>query len=309
MTGWQPSIRIAARRMVCPALALLLLPGCSGVLDPQGPVGVADKQILVDSLIIMLAIVIPTMAITIAFAWWYRAGNTKARYLPDYAYSGRVELLVWSIPILVILFLGGIAWIGSHSLDPAQPVEQPKGAPAAKPLEVQVVSLDWKWLFIYPDQGVASVNRLVIPAGRPVHFSLTAASVMNAFFVPRLGSMIYTMNGMTTQLHLQADKPGTYPGLSSHYSGDGFSDMHFDTVALPADQFAGWAAGVKGKGPALDNAAYTELAKQSQNVAPYTYGAVTPDLFQAIASQKVAPGPGPEEGHPNPETSPRSTEH
>jgi cytochrome o ubiquinol oxidase subunit II len=309
MTGWQPSIRTAACRPALAALALLLLSGCSGVLDPQGPVGLADKQILVDSLLIMLAIVIPTMAITLGFAWWYRAGNDKARYLPDYAYSGRIELLVWSIPILVILFLGGIAWIGSHSLDPAQPIEPTKGAPAVKPVEVQVVSLDWKWLFIYPEQGIASVNKLVIPAGQPVHFSLTSASVMNAFFVPKLGSMIYTMNGMTTQLHLQADKPGTYAGLSSHYSGDGFSDMHFDTVALPADQFAGWAAGVKGRGPALDGTAYTELKKQSQNIPPYTYGAVTPDLFQAIASQKVAPGPGPEEGRPDPQTSPRSTEH
>jgi cytochrome o ubiquinol oxidase subunit II len=308
MTGWQMRFRTAAYRFTFPTVALMLLSGCSGVLDPQGPVGVADKQILIDSLIIMLAIVVPTIVVTLGFAWWYRAGNVKARYLPDYVYSGRIELLVWSIPILVILFLGGIAWIGSHSLDPAEPIEQPRGAPAVKPVEVQVVSLDWKWLFIYPEQGIASVNRLVIPAGRPVHFSLTSASVMNAFFVPKLGSMIYTMNGMTTQLHLQADKPGTYPGLSSHYSGDGFSDMHFDTVALPADQFAGWAAGVKGKGPVLDVPTYTEFARQSQNLTPFTYGAVAPNLFQAITSQKLAPGPGPEEGRPNPQTSPRSTE-
>ena len=195
----------------------------------------ADYTILIDSLAIMLAIVVPTIVATLGFAWWFRASNTRARYLPDWAYSGQLELIVWAIPLLTIMLLGGVAWIGSHDLDPAKPLPS-KDAP----LEVQVVSLDWKWLFIYPDQQVASVNQLVIPAGVPVHFSLTSASVMNAFFIPQLGSMIYTMNGMTTQLNLQADAPGTFPGLSSHYSGDGFSDMHFDVEAVPADHFSAW---------------------------------------------------------------------
>src|SRR4051812_2326242 len=159
----------------------------------------------------MLAIVIPTILATLAFAWWFRESNSRARYLPDWAYSGRIELVVWAIPTLVILFLGGVTWIGSYDLDPARPLSS-----HVKPLEVQVVSLDWKWLFIYPEQGVAAVNELVVPAGRPVHFSLTSASVMNAFFVPQLGSMIYAMNGMTTQLHLQADRPGDFYGRSSH---------------------------------------------------------------------------------------------
>ena len=169
-------------------------------------------MILIDSLAIMLAIVVPTIAATFAFAWWFRASNARARYLPDWVFSGRIELIVWSIPLLVIMLLGGVAWIASHDLDPAKPL--PSNTP---PLEVQVVSLDWKWLFIYPSQGVASVNRLVVPAGVPIHFSLTSASVMNAFFIPQLGSMIYTMNGMTTQLNLQADAPGSFRGLSSHY--------------------------------------------------------------------------------------------
>ena len=168
---------------------------------------------------------------------------------------------------------------------------------------MQVVSLDWKWLFIYPGQGIASVNHLVIPAGVPVHFSLTSASVMNAFFIPQLGSMIYTMNAMTTQLNLQADAPGTFRGLSSHYSGDGFSGMHFEVQALPAAEFAAWVAATRNKGPTLDAASYAELSKQSLNTAPFTYGSAAPDLFKQIVSQQLPPGPGPERT-PNRDVSP-----
>jgi cytochrome o ubiquinol oxidase subunit 2 len=258
------------------------------VLEPQGAVGAAEKTILIDSLAIMLAIVIPTIAATLGFAWWYRASNTRARHLPDWAYSGQLELLVWGIPLLTIMLLGGVAWVGSHDLDPARPL-----ASKAPALDVQVVSLDWKWLFIYPGQHVASVNRLVIPAGVPLHFSLTSASVMNAFFVPQLGSMIYTMNGMATQLNLSADQPGTYQGLSSHYSGDGFSGMHFDVDALTADGFAGWIAAARNGGPALTAQSYAALAKQSMSVAPFTYRDVDPDLFMHIVTQALPPGPGP----------------
>jgi cytochrome o ubiquinol oxidase subunit II len=206
----------------------IVLTACQpAVLDPQGVIGQAEKMILIDSLAIMLAIVVPTIAATFAFAWWFRASNARARYLPDWVYSGRIELIVWSIPLLVIMLLGGVAWIASHDLDPAKPLTS-----NTPPLEVQVVSLDWKWLFIYPNQGVASVNQLVVPAGAPIHFSLTSASVMNAFFIPQLGSMIYTMNGMTTQLNLQADAPGTFRGLSSHFSGDGFGGYAFRRVRV-----------------------------------------------------------------------------
>ena len=160
-------------------------------------------------------------------------------------------------------------------------------------MEVQVVSLDWKWLFIYPEQGVASVNRLVVPAGRPVHFSLTSASVMNSFFVPQLGSQIYTMNGMVTQLSLQADRPGSFFGQSTHFSGDGFSDMAFTMDAVPPARFAAWVAGAKGVGRVLDARAYADLARQSSKVRPFTYRAVTPVLFDAVATQRLLPGPGP----------------
>src|ERR1700722_1395407 len=182
---------------LAPLCAALLLSGCDwAVLDPKGPIADANKTILLDSVAIMLAIVVPTILATLAAAWWYRSSNTRARYLPDFEYSGALELIVWAIPLLTIMLLGGVAWIGAHDLDPARPIVSKE-----EPLNIQVVSLDWKWLFIYPDQHVASVNRLVVPAGTPIRFALTSGSVMTAFFVPQLGSMIYTMNRMGTQLH------------------------------------------------------------------------------------------------------------
>jgi cytochrome o ubiquinol oxidase subunit 2 len=279
-------------RSVAVLAAAVILGGCSqGVLVPAGPVSEAERTILFDSLAIMLAIVIPVIIATLAVAWWFRASNTRAAYLPDFNYSGRLELLVWSIPALVVLFLGGIAWIGAHDLDPGKPMPS-----AAKPLDVEVVALDWKWLFIYPQQGIASVNRLVVPAGVPVRFRITSASVFNIFWVPRLGSEIYAMNGMVTKLNLEADHPGNFPGLSAHFSGDGFSDMHFDAVAVPADQFATWVKASRENGNVLDEAAYRQLLRQSQNVQPFTYRGVQNGLFDAVATQMLPPGEGPTEG-------------
>ena len=219
------------------AKALFALAPVRGVLDPQGPVAAGNAQILLNALAIMLMIVVPTLLATLVFAWWFRASNKRAIYRPDWAYSGRLELIIWGIPLLVILFLSGVMWIGSHDLDPARPL-----AGEAKPVEIQVVSLDWKWLFIYPDEGVASVNEIAMPTDRPAHFSLTSATVMNSFFVPQLGSMIATMNGMVTQLNLKADRPGDYFGLSAQFSGRGFSDMHFVLRALAPESFAQWMA-------------------------------------------------------------------
>jgi cytochrome o ubiquinol oxidase subunit II len=302
----RPSRRLRVTRARAGRCALVIVPlvltACQpAVLDPQGPVGIAEKTLMIDSLAIMLAIVLPTIAAIIGFAWWFRASNRKAIYLPEFEYSGRLELLVWSVPALVIMLLGGVIWIGSHDLDPARPL--PSKTPA---LEVQVVSLDWKWLFIYPNQQVASVNQLVMPAGVPIHFSLTSASVMNAFFIPQLGSMIYTMNGMTTQLYLQANAPGTFHGLSSHFSGDGFPGMHFVVHAVPPEQFATWIDTTRTTGPTLDRASYTALAKQSMNIEPFTYRAAAPELFQQIAAQILPPGPGPETATPSQNVSPRT---
>lgn len=297
--------REASRRRKLPSTfvrgtALFLpLAGCSGgVLDPQGPIGAADRLIVLNSLVIMLAIVIPTIIAVGVFAWWYRASNPRARYQPRFVYSGRLELVVWSIPILVVLFLSGVIWIGSHDLDPKQPI-----ASNQKPLAVQVISLDWKWLFVYPEQGVASIDDLVVPAGVPLHFFLTSATVMNTFFVPQLGSMIYTMYGMVTQLHLLASRPGDFYGLSGQLSGDGFSDMHFTLRAVAPDAFTAWVNTAQQSGPVLDHAAYTALLKQSV-LRPYTYRAIDPQLFNAVATRQLPPGEGPQTGRPAPNVHP-----
>ena len=268
------------------ALALIgvtALGGCSqGVLDPHGPIASAERQILFNSLAIMLAIVIPTIAATLGVAWWFRSSNTRATYLPDFEYSGRLELLVWSIPAMTVLLVGGVAWVGAHDLDPRKPIN-----PTVKPLAVQVVSLDWKWLFIYPEQGIASVNHLTVPVGTPVSFELTSSSVMNSFFVPQLGSQIYTMSGMVTRLQLQADHPGSYPGLSANFSGEGFADMGFKVNAVPAAQFAQWVTAARNSGPALDATSYADLAKPSRALAPFTYRSVASGLFQQILSSPL----------------------
>ena len=272
------------------------LAGCNrGILDPVGPVGAAEKTILINSTAIMLAIIIPTMIATIGFAWWFRRGNTRAKYRPDWEYSGAVELVVWSIPALTIMLLGGITWIGSHDLEPSKALKS-----SVPPLKVEVVSLDWKWLFIYPDQGIATVNQLIVPAGTAVSFRLTSATVWNSFFVPQMGTMIYTMPRMTTRLNLQADRQGTFPGLSSHFSGDGFPGMQFQVHSLPADQFAMWAQSARGRGLALDARGYQQLSKPSAYVAPMTYGAVIPGLFDAIVANGAPPNPVPPPVHNRP---------
>jgi cytochrome o ubiquinol oxidase subunit II len=267
--------------------AATLLASCepAGVLDPGGPIAAAQRLLLINATAIMLVVVVPVILATLAFAWWYRSSNPRAGRSPDQAYEGRIEFVLWSIPALTVMLLGGVIWIGSHQLDPRAPI------PArADPLRVDVVALDWKWLFIYPDQGIAAVNQLIIPVGSPVNFRLTSATVMNSFFIPQLGSQIYTMGGMTTHLNLLADEPGEYPGFSANFSGDGFANMRFIVKAVPAGDFNAWVAQMRGGGSALDDAAYAELAKPSQAVPPTTYGSVAPQLFERIVDQ-TATGP------------------
>jgi cytochrome o ubiquinol oxidase subunit II len=279
---------IAVLRIVL-AVALISLSAChSPVLSPAGPVGEGERSVLLDSLTIMLAIVVPTIVAILAFAYWFRVSNTRARHLPEWAYSGQLELIVWSIPALFVFFLGGIAWISAHLLDPAQPLKS-----NAEPLEVEVVSLDWKWLFIYPQQNVASVNQIVVPTGVPLNLRITSASVFNVFFVPQLGSEIYAMYGMTSRLNLQADRPGTYLGFSAHFSGDGFPGMAFDVHAVSPEEFTQWATATRVSGPVLDETAYRKLLKQSQDISPYTYRSVQSGLFEDIVAQRLPPGEGP----------------
>jgi cytochrome o ubiquinol oxidase subunit 2 len=274
-------------------------PWHAGVLDPQGPIGVAERTILLNATAIMLAVVVPVILLTLVFAWWFRSGNHRARYLPDWSYSGRIELVTWSIPALIIMFLGGIAWISAHDLDPGTPIRS-----TVAPIEVEVVSLDWKWLFIYPDQAVAAVNRLVVPAGTPIRFRLTSASVMNSFFVPQLGSQIYTMSHMVTRLNLQAERPGTYPGLSAQFSGDGFSDMRFDVIALPRDAFTEWLAATRAHGGMLDAASYAQLARPGTAAAPATFGSVAPQLFETVIMSGATAAVMPPAGDPSGASSP-----
>jgi cytochrome o ubiquinol oxidase subunit 2 len=269
-----------ARLLTVILISTAMLSGCSeGVLDPKGPIASAERLVLFNATGIMLAIVIPTMLATLAVAFWFRSSNKRATYLPEFNYSGRLEMLVWSIPIMTVLLVGGVAWIGAYDLDPPKPI-----ASTVNPVKVQVVSLDWKWLFIYPDQGIASVNRLTVPAGAPISFELTSSGVMNSFFVPQLGGQIYTMAGMVTRLHLQADDTGTYRGMSANYSGSGFSDMHFNVDAVPAERFVQWVASTRTTGPVLDAETYSSLAKPSQAVAPLSYREVAPDLFNRIVN-------------------------
>jgi cytochrome o ubiquinol oxidase subunit 2 len=278
-------------RVVGVLCAGAMLASCrQGVLDPRGPVGAAERVILYDATAIMLAVVVPVIILTLAFAWWFRAGNRRATYRPDWEYSGTIELIVWAIPTLVILFLGGIAWIGSHELDPPKPL-----ASATSPLEVEVVSLDWRWLFIYPRERIATVNRLAIPTGVPVHFRLTSTSVMNSFFIPQLGSQIYTMAGMTTQLNLQADQAGTYPGISAQFSGPGFSDMRFTLVAESSEKFASWVADARTRGGVLDSATFAELARPTRGDGELTYGTLADDPFDKVAHGHMATLWSPEE--------------
>jgi cytochrome o ubiquinol oxidase subunit 2 len=253
-------------------------------MDPKGPIASAERLLLINSTAIMLVVVIPAIVATLAFAWWYRSSNLRASRSSNVAYEGRIELVVWSIPALTVMLLGGVIWIGSHQLDPRAPIPS-----NAKPLRVDVVALDWKWLFIYPDQGIAAVNQLTIPTETPVTFRLTSATVMNSFFVPQLGSQIYAMGGMTTHLNLLASEPGEYPGFSANFSGRNFSRMRFIVKAAPASDFHAWVAQVQAIGPALDDTGFAELATPGL-AEPTTFRSVATKLFERIVNQ-TASGP------------------
>lgn len=258
------------------------------ILDPKGPVAYGNSSILIDSVVIMLAIVVPTIVAILAFAFWFRESNPRAKHRPDFTYSGRIELVVWSIPLLTIILLGGVTWIGAHRLDPARPVEG-----TGSPIRIQVVSMDWKWLFIYPDQRIATINTLTVPVGASLKFELTSASVMNAFFIPQLGSMIYTMNGMVTRLNLRADSEGELRGLSSHFSGDGFPDMMFPVHVVSPIAFPEWVAKTASSGRELNADSYKELMKQAPVNGTPGYRLADPLLFHAISTQQIPPQPGP----------------
>jgi cytochrome o ubiquinol oxidase subunit 2 len=259
----------------------LFLAGCHlSLLDPRGDIGTQERHLILVALALMLAVVIPVIAMTLFFFWRYRESNQKATYAPNWSHSTAIEVVVWGIPALIVLFLGVLIWRTTHSLDPYRPL-----ASKAQPVRVQVVALNWKWLFIYPDDGIATVNELEVPANTPIDFQLTADSIMNSFFIPRLGSQVYAMAGMQTQLHLIADEPGTYRGMSSAFSGPGFSDMHFETKAVSPAQFRAWVAHVKQGQGILTRESYHTLASPSTNDVPTTYAQVQDGLFLQVVNQ------------------------
>jgi cytochrome o ubiquinol oxidase subunit 2 len=275
-------------------LTAFALSGCNTVLlHPSGAVAAQQGHLIVQSTVLMLIIVIPVIALTVIFAWRYRQSNSQATYMPDWDHSTQLELVIWAAPLLIIIALGALTWISSHTLDPYRPLRRVAAARApgtgAKPLTIEVVALDWKWLFIYPDQGIAVVNEMAAPVDVPINFKITASSVMNSFFVPALAGQIYAMPGMQTQLHAVINQPGQYEGFSANYSGAGFSGMHFKFQGVSAAGFAKWVQSAKEGGQALSQESYVQLARPSERDPVRRYATVDPGLYGSILNQCLTP--------------------
>ena len=290
-------IGVALRRLRLILLApmVALLSACNlVVLKPAGDVAQQQGNLLMVSTLLMLLIIVPVMALIVYFAWKYRASNTEAKYRPDWDHSTHLEVVIWAAPLLIIICLGALTWAGTHLLDPYRPIDRIKpGQPVAEnvePLQVNVVALDWKWLFIYPQYGVATVNELAAPVDRPIRFHITSSSVMNSFYIPALAGQIYAMPGMETKLHAVINRPGEYQGLSANYSGDGFSHMRFAFHGMDQAGFDGWIAGVRQGGQALDRDRYLELEKPSEKVPVIRFSTVDGGLWDAILNMCVEPG-------------------
>jgi len=260
------------------------------LLHPAGMVAAQQGHLIVVSTLLMLLVIVPVMALTVLFAWRYRGSNSRAHYAPDWDHSTQLELVIWSAPLLIIIALGAVTWISTHTLDPYRPLQRAAGMPpvaSPKPLVVEVVALDWKWLFIYPEQGIAAVNELAAPVDTPIDFKITAASVMNSFFIPALAGQIYAMPGMQTQLHAVINRAGDYEGFSANYSGAGFSDMRFKFHGLSSAEFARWVQTVRSKGGTLDSGRYLQLERPSERVPVSRYGTVASGLFDSIVARSL----------------------
>lgn len=281
------------------ATALLALPlvlgGCEMVVMlPSGDVAVQQRNLIIASTALMLIIILPVIALTLFFAWKYRQSNKEAEYDPDWHHSTQLEVVIWAVPLVIIVALGALTWIGTHTLDPYRELTRisPKEPVpvGVEPLTVQVVALDWKWMFFYPDQGIATVNEVAAPVDRPIRFELTSSTVMNAFYVPALAGMIYAMPGMETKLHAVINETGVYDGFSSNYSGPGFSRMNFKFYGLSRDGFDQWVEKVRAEGTELDDGRYLELERPSENEPVSYFASVVPDLFDRIVNMCVLPG-------------------
>jgi cytochrome o ubiquinol oxidase subunit II len=287
-----------SRFRITALLALLpfagLLSGCNTVvLSPSGDVAVQQRDALIESTVLMLLIIIPVIVLTVFFAWRYRHSNAAARYEPDWDHSTQLELVIWSVPLLIIICLGAITWASTHLLDPYRALGRVATGQAvvrdAKPLKVDVVALDWKWLFIYPEYGIATVNELAAPVNRPIEFRITASSVMNSFYIPALAGQIYAMPAMQTRLNAVINKVGVYQGFSANYSGAGFSGMRFAFHGVEDADFDKWIAAAKAGGGALDRMAYLQLERPSENEPVRRYASVDATLFNAIINMCVEP--------------------
>ncbi len=265
---------------------IALFSGCGTVLlHPAGAVAKQQGHLIVVATLLMLIVILPVMALTVVFAWRYRKSNTRATYRPDWDHSTQLELVIWAVPLLIIIALGAVTWISTHTLDPYRRLRT-----AAKPITVEVVALDWKWLFIYPEQGIAVVNDLAAPVEVPINFKITASSVMNSFFVPALAGQIYAMPGMQTELHAVINRAGDYDGFSANYSGAGFSDMRFKFHGMSDADFAQWVQAAKASGRTLDREGYLVLERPSEHDPVRRYASVSPDLYEAIVARTVTDG-------------------
>ena len=289
-----PAIR-RCRSAITLMVPLALLAGCNkAVLNPAGDVALQQRDIIYISTALMLLIIVPVMALIVVFAWRYRAGNKDATYDPSFHHSTSLELVIWSAPLAIIICLGALTWWSTHLLDPFRPLNRVSATKAidksVRPLTVQVVSLDWKWLFIYPEQGVATVNELVLPVDRPVRFDLTSTNMMNTFYAPTMAGMIYVMPGMRSTLHAVLNRPGTFDGLSANYSGAGFSNMRFKLYGVDAGGFDAWVARVKASPRALDTRTFLALERPSEKVPAMYFASAEAGLFDRAYQRCVRPG-------------------
>jgi len=277
---------------LCLAGAALPLAGCDTLLlNAPGDVAAQQGDLIMIATWLMLLIIVPVIVVTLLFAWRYRASNRTATYKPDWDHSTQLELLIWAAPLLIIIALGAVTWITTHTLDPYRPLERiaaDRPVPAStQPLVIEVVAMDWKWLFLYPEQNIAVVNELAAPVNRPIQFKITASSVMNSFYIPALAGQIYAMAGMETRLHAVMNQPGDYAGFSANYSGAGFSGMRFRFHGMSDADFDRWVQKAKTQGAALGRSEYLELERPSEREPVRYYSHVASGLYHAILNRCV----------------------
>lgn len=255
------------------------------VLNPKGTIGDQQRNLMVIAIGMMLLVVIPVFIMTFTIAWKYRAGNERAKYDPNWDHSRTAETLWWAIPFAIIAVLAGITWVTSHSLDPYRAL-----ASDVKPVRIQVVAMEWKWLFLYPDQGIATINHIEFPVNTPVSFQITSDAPMNSFWIPQLGGQIYAMSGMSTSLHLMANEVGTYNGSSANISGKGFAGMKFTATAQQPGEFDRWVKSIANKNIPLSSDAYDHLSEPSENVPPQYYSSFQDNLYDTIVMKYMGHG-------------------